>query len=80
MAKRKKGRPGWWRKKGEILPQHVNADGHAFVVLEKDGDWVVKLVHELVAETHVPNPDGKKRVRHKNGNILDNRASNLEWY
>ncbi len=37
------------------------------------------LVHELVAETHLPNPNGRKAVRHKDGNKSNNKVANLEW-
>ena len=46
----------------------------------KMGDRIVKkFVHELVANAFLPNPLNFKKIRHKNGNIYDNRASNLEW-
>jgi hypothetical protein len=55
----------------------------------KDGSYLVNLtdnnikktftVHRLVALVHVPNPDGKKYVKHKDGNKRNNEASNLYW-
>ena len=44
-----------------------------------DGVGEVKYIHRLVAEVWVPNPDNKPLVRHKNGNLKDNRAKNLIW-
>ncbi|MFA9217467.1 MAG: HNH endonuclease [Sphingomonadaceae bacterium] len=43
---------------------------------ERAGEF---LVHHLVAEAHLPNPKKRKSVRHKDGNIKNNKLSNLEW-
>ena len=37
------------------------------------------LVHRLVAEAWVPQPEGKHYVTHLNDDKGDNRASNLKW-
>lgn len=37
------------------------------------------FIHRLVAKYFVDNPNGYKIVNHKDGNIRNNDASNLEW-
>lgn len=37
------------------------------------------LVHRLVADTYIPNPDNLPCVNHKDHNRANNDVSNLEW-
>lgn len=53
--------------------------GYYGIELRKNSKRFPKLVHRLVAETFIPNPNNLLQVNHINGNRLDNRVDNLEW-
>lgn len=61
----------------EIRPW--NNGGYYRVNLEIAKKKVNFLVHRLVAEAYLPNPERKPEVNHKDGNKHNNSVENLEW-
>lgn len=49
------------------------------VSLCKNGKQETKLVHRLVAEAFIPNPDNLPCVNHKDENPTNNVIDNIEW-
>lgn len=60
----------------------INKSSHAkymLVQLIKDGKNHQKLLHRLLAEAFIPNPNNYPCVNHINAQKKDNRLENLEW-
>lgn len=66
--------------KGRHYSSHLNPNGYCTVAFRTNGKVVSKLVHRLVAEVFVPNPDNLPYVHHKDDDKTNNNASNLDWY
>ena len=66
-------------KTGRFLHPQFFGNGYLRVGLSKDGKPKQFLVHRLVAEAFLPNPDNLPVVNHKDGNPSNNNVSNLEW-
>lgn len=56
-----------------------NANGYNIITLSKNNVSHTYIVHRLVAETFLPNPDGLPCVNHKDENKANNYVNNLEW-
>lgn len=65
--------------KGKILKQATKRNGYKTVDLCKNGKVTTTLVHRIVAEAFVENPDGKYFVNHIDSNRTNNCVKNLEW-
>ena len=66
------------RLQGRWLKSVISRCGYEYVCLFKDGKRKNRYVHQLVAEAYV-GERVKPHVNHKDGNKLNNHASNLEW-
>lgn len=66
---------------GKILKQRLRHDNYLSVSISMGSRNDIKtiLVHRLIAEAFIPNPENKPQVNHKDGDTTNNCVSNLEW-
>lgn len=67
------------KKSGKLLNGGTIKKGYRRISLRKDKKTYQFLVHRIVAETFIPNPDQKKFIDHVNTITSDNRVENLRW-
>lgn len=65
--------------KPKLLKPSKTKKGYLKVGLFKDGKQKKFLVHRLVAEVFLPNPNNLPQVNHKDEDKTNNRVDNLEW-
>jgi hypothetical protein len=58
--------------------QKIDKSGYCIIAFTKDYRKYYFLVHRLVAQAFIPNPNNKEQVNHKNWIKSDNRVENLE--
>ena len=62
-----------------LLKPYVASDGYLRVNLCKDKKVKITMLHRIVAETFIPNPNNLPVVNHIDGNKANANAKNLEW-
>jgi hypothetical protein len=65
--------------KENILVNGNHNMGYKTVVLSFKSRYQTMLVHRLVAESFITNPESKPFINHKDGNKHNNHVENLEW-
>lgn len=66
-------------KEYKILKPCYNSRGYLDVTLKINKNKVHKVIHRLVAEAFIPNPNNYEYVNHKDENKSNNNVENLEW-
>lgn len=66
-------------KTGRVLKPAKNNKGYLMVGLFKNGKQKYFLIHRLVAQAFIPNPENLPEVNHKDENPSNCRVENLEW-
>lgn len=67
------------QKKKKFLSRFLDNRGYLRVCLCDKGHYKPYLVHRLVAENFVENPNNYKTVNHIDENKMNNHFTNLEW-
>lgn len=65
--------------KGNIISKFKDSRGYIAVTLTYKNNYKRFLVHRLVAEAFVPNPNNYPCINHKDENKSNNSIDNLEW-
>lgn len=63
----------------KVLKGAIDKDGYIRVWLCKNGKYYPSLVHRLVAQAFIPNPDNLSCINHKDECKSNNTVDNLEW-
>lgn len=74
-----RGYDGFKTVKEKEMKTRINNMGYESVKLCKDNKYSEALIHRLVAQAFIPNPNNLPCVNHKDENPLNNCVDNLEW-
>lgn len=65
--------------KSQLMKPHLAANGYLRICLSVDKKQTHYLVHRLIAQAYIPNPDNLPCVNHIDTNRSNNSIENLEW-
>lgn len=72
---------------GNVYSKYVNRnlkhgktrDGYPYVMLRDNGKQKCNLIHRLIAQAFIPNPDNLPCINHKDEDTGNYNINNLEW-
>lgn len=79
LERKVKNRNGYRVVKRQIINSTKRKDGYHIVTLWKNNNKKSFLLHRLVAQAFIPNPNNLPAVNHIDENPSNNCADNLEW-
>ena len=79
MGRIKRLSTGYYRQTEKILKPQSQNNGYLHIKLSQKDKTKCILVHRLVAQVFIPNPNNLSQVNHINEDKTDNRVENLEW-
>ena len=79
VPKKRKNGTGFYMQKEIIMSQQLKSNGYMGVGLVKDGKHKNALVHRIVAEAFLSNPNNYDQINHIDCDKRNNKVENLEW-
>ena len=61
------------------ISQSVNKKGYCIAHIQFNTERKTCIVHRLIAQAFIPNPENKPQVNHLDGDKTNNKIENLEW-
>ena len=69
----------WSYKRQKFLKPGTDKNGYLIIGLCRDGQRKWYLIHRIVAETYIPNPNNLPEVDHIDNDKNHNYVNNLQW-
>lgn len=63
----------------KVLKPKLNHNGYPMVTMQVNGKRYERLIHRLVGELYIDNPENKPHINHIDGKKENYNVDNLEW-